>query len=251
MISRYQAALNGVALSSLHESLYIHDIEYEAPNIQTKITRIANQDGAFPTDRYQEKSTVRISFELPIYDIADRQEACQAVVKWARNGGILTTNDRPGQRLRVICAQVPVITSALKWTELLSVVFESYAPYWEEVTPATLTLTGAEASGTLNIPGNIGMAKVDAVITPSASISSVTVYADNSYLTISGITGSGVITIDHDAHGFLRIEQNDVSLLDKRTGSDDLIAESGGYNGFAVDASASVTVVFSVRGLWA
>lgn len=253
MISRYEATLNNVALSSIDGSIYIADIQYASPSIQTQTVQAAKRQGAFVTDRRQEKSSVTVTFEIRKYGIADRQSVCQAIVKWAMNGGILETNDRPGQRLRVICGQPPVVESTMHWTDELSVVFDAYSPpYWEEKTAATQTLTGSDADGTVSVPGSIGKAPVDVTITPSSTLTGITIYAGDTYLSLSGIsvTSSQTVEIFHDENGFLHIESAGGSLLNKRTGSDDLLVQSGRMEGLSVSANVSVTAVFSVRGYW-
>ena len=69
-------------------------------------------------------------------------------------------------------------------------------------------------------------------------------------MTLIGIsvTSSQSIVISHDDHGFLQIMQGSTSLINKRTGSDDLLVKSGNTEVLSVSADVSVTALFSVRG---
>lgn len=251
MSSRYEATLNQVTLSSLDSSIYVYDIQYSAPDISTQVMAAAKRPGAIVTDRRQEKTTVTILFEIRKYSIADRQTVCQKITKWAMNGNLLEVNDRSGQQLHVICAQPPVIDSAMRWLNQLSVVFEAYdPPYWEAKNPTTKTLTGSDVDDTIIVPGNCDYAPVDVTITPSSTLTSISVYAGDTHLTLTGIsvTSSQSIVISHDDHGFLQIMQGSTSLINKRTGSDDLLVKSGNTEVLSVSADVSVTALFSVRG---
>ena len=183
MISRYEAYMDGVALSSISDKLLITNINHEAPKITNRSSQLANRHGLYIYGRYKESARVTITFALRIYDIAERQQACQEVVRWA-NGKILQTNDRPNQRLRVICETPPVIGSVLNWTNTLSVVFAAYTvPFWEDMIPSSKLVTGD--TGTLYVPGNvpssIARTVVEVSVVPDATITSITLGCGDVY----------------------------------------------------------------------
>lgn len=250
MISRYKATMDGVLLNSIHEMLQVLDIRYETSEMQRNMARRASGSGVYATNPYRQSTSVTIDFELHIYDTRERQRVCQQVIQWAR-GSVLQTSDRPGQRLHVVCDGYPAIESALRWTDPLSVTFTAYAlPYWEEEFPATATLTNA--SGTLFVPGNVSEqgAKVDAEITANAALTALTLAVGSNSITLSGISvpKNGKIIVSHDENGHLSIKYGNTSLLNKRTGSDDLLAENGKTS--TVRVSGNAACKFSVRGLW-
>ena len=251
MISRYNALLNGVAMSAIDEDLYVADIRYPAPQVETNYATLAKRHGSMVVSSYVRKRTVVIPFELHIYSTQQRQAVCQRVCEWARNGGYLETSDRPGQRLRVVCEKYPTITSAMKWTDELSLTFASdVLPHWEEVYPATAETDG-NGEAALYLPGNAEeRALVDAVITLTGAADEITVQAGETAMTLSGLDGqeNDVITIDHDENLFLQIKLNGASILDKRTGADELTAGNGETTLCSVTGPA--TAVFSARGLW-
>lgn len=253
MISRYEAYLNGVALGSLSTDILILDIEYPAPTIRTETFTVAKRQGSRVHRRFVEKTLVTISFAIRNPDTRARQTICGAVAKWAKNGGILTINDRVGQRLRCVCDTPPSVSSALRWGDTLRVVFVAYSlPFWEEVVPSSLRLSGTQGSGPLFVPGSVDGAVVEAAIKANAALSTVTLGANGSTLTLSGLSvASGqTINITYNDNMVQSIKVGSTSLIDKRTGVDDLLVNCGETNTLTVSANASVTVDFSVRGLW-
>lgn len=252
MISRYEAYMDGVALSSIHPDLLITDIRHAVADYDRTTQATVNRDGSRILKNYRNTTGVSIFFRLRIYDISERQKALQKVQQWA-SGQVLETNDRVGQRLFVHCDKYPVISSALKWLETLSITFYSYEkPFWEEKTESVARLTGNDEEGSLFVPGNAGDAFVEVKVTPSATITSLTVMVGDTFITLSGISTNSVITIGYDENGNQYIKAGTTSILNKRTASssDDLLAKCGEYNTVSVIASASVTAEFKARGVW-
>lgn len=253
MISRYEAYLNGVALSSVSADILVVDVEYSNPNIQSETFTVAKRQGSRVHRSYIEKTTVTVDFVIRSYDTYTRQTICGAVNKWAKNGGILTISDRRGQRLRCVCDTPPTISSALRWGDTLRVVFAAYSlPFWEEVAPSVLRLSGTQGNGLLFVPGSVDGAVVEATITANAALSTVTLGVNGSELVLSGLSvASGqIIRITYDDNMIQSIKVGSTSLLNKRTGADDLLVNCGETNTFTLSADASVVVDFSVRGLW-
>lgn len=254
MISRYEAYMDGVALSAVDPSLLILDIQHNDPALQIRTNPLGGRDGAIVNGTYIEKASVTITFAIREYSILNRQAACSRVVKWAK-GKVLKTNDRVGQMLYCVCDRFPVISSAMRWTDSLSVSFSAYGiPYWQEEYPKELTLTGTSQTDTLFVPGNSDTAYVNAEITAGASVSSLTIGCGDSSIALTGLSLSSgdVVKFAYDENGILSIKEGSTSLLNKRTAesSDNLTAKCGEENELSITASGSVTAVFSVRGCW-
>ena len=216
MISRYEAYLNNIALSSVDPKILILDIQYSTPSIKNEGYTLAKRNGTYIYDRYTDKTSVSI-------------------------------------RLRCICDAFPTIASARNWTDALQIVFTAYAlPYWEEEFEKTLTLTGTSANGTLYVPGNVDGALITASIKANAALSSVNLTANGKTLSLTGLSVSSgqTINITYDNALIQSIKVGSTSLLNKRTGADDLLAKCGENNVLSVSASASVNATFKVRGLW-
>lgn len=253
MISRYEAVLNGQALGDISADILVLDIQYSAPAIKNEVYSVAKRQGVRIYRRYVEKISCVISFEIHTYDTVERQKICNAVQQWAGRGGVLQTNDREGQRLRCVCDTFPVIPSAQKWTEPLSVTFSAYSlPFWEEVVPSVLSLSGTSGSGSLWLPGCMDGVPVEVDITAGGALTTLNLTANGRTLTLSGISVSSgqTIKIAYDDEMIQSIKVGSTSLLNKRSGADDLLADCGVSNSFSFSSNASVTVDFKVRGLW-
>lgn len=243
MQTRYGVWLDGQPMDGLDPSIYITDIQEQAPQMNIMTVARAKGDGLFVTRRARERLSVVVRFAIREYDTARRKGVMQQVIAWAKTGKYLAISDRPGQRLRVEVDAMPTITSALKWTQELSITFAAYAlPCWQDEYPLTMPVSG-ERTG--YVSGDAFMSLVDATITPDGD--TVTVRAGNSSITLEGV--SGEVEISHGDDGILRITSGGASILAKRTpdSSDDLFAVPGQINHFAVEGGEAV---FRVRGWW-
>lgn len=254
MTTRYEATLNNVTLSSLDTDIIIHDISYSNANIKDETLSVAKRNGLRLMRRSFNSIKVSIVFEIHAYDVAERQSICQAVCTWAKNGGTLKTSDRTGVFLRCVCSKFPSISSAKNWIDELEVEFTAYAiPFWQDNSKTSIALTaGTSGSTTQTISGNVDGALVEADIVANASLTSVALTVNSRTLTLSNLSVSSgsTIKITYNSDGIQSIKVGSTSLLNKRTGVDDLLVNCGESNTFSFTSSASVTVTFKVRGLW-
>lgn len=257
MISRYEVYLNNVALSSIDSRILILDVAYGEPGFQRQESRIANRDGNFLGELARNGCSVTVTFQLRIYDISDRQSVCQEIVKWAMKGGKFETNDRPDQMLLCVCEKPPHITSAMKWLDELSVTFRARSyPFWQDIAPTVLSLSGTAQNGVkMRLNGIAEKTYVKVTVKPtSGTLSSLTVSANDSTITLQGVSvaSGNTLEIGYDDDMILYIKSGTTSYLDKRTpaSSDDLIAKCGEENTFSFSANTAVQITFSVRGAW-
>lgn len=256
MISRYRVSLDGVQMDSLDDNLLILDVAHSEPDMKYNQIRVANLDGYDYVSPYSEKTTVTISFELHIYDISKRNEACQKVNAWAMAGGTLTVNDRENQQLvHVKCEKYASVSSVRGWTDPLTVVLSTtYIPYWQSVEKKTLSLSGKSSKGTLRMDGNIGKALVSAEITANADVTWVNVTVGSTFIKLKGITlaTNSKLVIDYVNDRFLRIKAGGKSVLAQLSAdsSDNLQATCGLNVSVSIDASNKVSSIVTARGLW-
>lgn len=253
MISRYEAWLNGVSLSSISSKILILDIQYPSATIKNETFLAAKRHGARLHRRYIDKASVTIVFEIREYSLTARQSVCADIVRWAKNGGVLKTIDRPGQRLRCVCDKHPSIQSAMKWTDALSITFSAYAlPFWEEETPVELTLSGQESEGNLFVPGNVDEAFVEIEAIIGSHTENIAFGTNNRRIELYGITAEEgqTITLTYDDEMIQSIKIDGVSLLGHRSQADDLIAFCGQTNKVGFSSWGTADVTFKVRGLW-
>ena len=252
MRTRHEVYVDGIALSSIHPGILITDIAHSPARKALMTQQIANRQGMRVIDSRREEARVGITFELRIYKAQQRQEVLQKIQQWCQ-GKILETNDREGQRLFAICSEEPYISSVTKWTVPLTIEFSAYEkPFWENKTYSSCTMSGSSAQKTLFVPGNAGTACVEAVITPSETITELTVTVGDTFIELEDLSTSDVISIGYDENGNQFIKAGETSILGNRTAesSDDLLAVCGKKSTVSVSADKSVNAVIKARGLW-
>ena len=187
MISRYKVWLNDVSIADINPLIYVNDIQYSLAFDRSTVAK-GIKYGSFYRDRTLASSNIKVEIEIDEYNTAIRQQICQDVARWALAGGWLTTSDRLNQRIYVVCDEPPVISSALKWTEKLTITFTAYGlPLWQSTMPSTVSFYGTNESGTIINAGNM-----DSFVTVEAmaggSTSQVTFVAGNTHITLDGIS---------------------------------------------------------------
>lgn len=188
-----------------------------------------------------------------LYDIAARTAIIDAVNAWAGVGGELRCSTRPEQVIRLVTTGYASAGDIRDYTAALHLDFETAAvPAWESDTPATYTATGASGSGQMAVGGN-APTWADAVITPSAALTWVSVAVGSEFIHLNGIdlAAGTPVRIWHDDAGILRITAgtSNTSLMSARTAasSDDLTAGPGNV-AVSFEANTACTVRVSARG---
>ena len=255
--SRTRVYLNGEGLADIDPAIHVHDISYASPSILTSVLERARNHGGFVTRRYIDGSKVTIQFDVREYDPVRRQEIMRRICAWAMKGGVLKTDDRPEQQLRVICTQATTVESALRWTARQSIEFSAFErPFWEDVAERSCTLTGTSGTGTLYGPGNAADPFVEVRVQAQASISSLTVYAGATKIALTNISLSSgqILEIAYDNRQTLRIRNisSNVSYLSRRSddSDDDLTISVGRTETVSFSSNGAATVTFKTRGLY-
>ena len=257
MMTRYEAWLNKKSLSAVDPSLYILDISYSSPRFILNTVDKPGRNGQYVTGRHARNNSVVISFEIHEQDTARRQEICRRVQQWAMGGGILTTRDRHGQRLRVICDEPSAISSALKWTQPLKISFTAYdQPFWEDEYYRSTMVNGSDGKASLYVPGFGAETRVEASVknVSGGTINALTLAAGSTTMSFEGLElqNGATLDIDYDENGLLRIRAGDVSKMSCRTSAsdDDLMIRTGQASDLSVSAPGAVSVAFRAKGLY-
>ena len=249
---RYEVWMNDIPLSGLSGDIFVSAIAHKPAAITLNTSGTAGRDGERVQSIKRKGTTVKVSFILKKTENGKRQEIVQEVAAWA-DKGILQTSDRPGKRLHVLCVEPPYVPDVCDWATPISMTFQAFEhPFWEESLPSETTLTGTSGSGTLYVPGNAGKTLVEVIATPASSMADITFTVGSTSITLTGVsaTSSAPVKIIYDENGIQQILSGTTSVLNKRTGNDDLLAECGVKNDVGFSASESVTVMFMARGLW-
>ena len=255
MISRYRVALGGVQLDSLHDNLCILDVNYAPIEKQENTFETANLDGYDTESVKYRAQTVTVTFELHIYDTAERNAVCQQVNEWASRRDTLVINDREGQYLRrVKCQQFAAIGSVRNWTDPITLVFiTEYTPYWLSSAQSVATITGTNVRGVLKLDGNIESSLIECEVTADA-VSSVQITVGDTVLKIDklSLAAGQKLLVDYLHSRYLRIRANGKSVMSnlQPSSSDNLQAPCGANTQVGIISNGKVTAKFTGRGCW-
>ena len=256
MRTRYDVYMDNLPLSAVDPAIYVTDVQETQPAYDTTAMARARGDGARVTRRVRDSLQVRVYFAVRETDVGRRRDIIQRAAAWAMGGRYLSLGDRPGQRLRVVCDTLPSVTSALRWTQDLIMVFTAYAmPYWEADTPIRASFTGKSGTATIRHAGTAPcFLEAEISNTSGSTLTSLSLTADGQKMAFSGLAlGTGkTMKIYYDENWILRAEVDGASVLNRRTAdsADDLMLPPGKATTVTIAADKAVSVTLKARGLW-
>ena len=249
MTPRFSCALNGVTPGSIDPALVVTDLT-ELPPRRRVASVPTVRHGLRMLRRVRESLTVRVSFIIPAYDPVQRRTLLQKLHAWGEPGGLLTTSDRPGQQLRVVCDTLPML-SALSWADEIGMEFTACAPpFWEFAEETSVTAAG---EATLLLPGDVEEIPVSCEVLNlgSAPLTTLTLHCGDTGMTFTGlsIAPGGLFSLS-GADGLLQVTDGSESLLMHRSAdSHDLLLADGGLPATVLAAGDQpVEAVFHARG---
>lgn len=260
MITRYSVWINNKGLQDIDESIYITDIREKEPKQQVQTAARAWGDGLRLLRMKRESLSVVVRFAIREQNPARRRDICARIRTWAQEG-YLTTSDRPGQRLYVVCEKLPTVDSALRWTREIELTFTAYdMPYWESTTPTKATVTANiltdagryDGYTSVRVAGDV-KCPLDAVITATGATDYLRLYtADDQFIILQGLgmKQGDVLTISHDRRGILSMKLGNTSVMSKRTAKsyDDLMIPPNKTFALALRADCVCTATYTARG---
>lgn len=255
MTSRYRVRLGNIQLDSLNKNILILDVAYSPFEKTVNKYATANLDGYDIQKTYIAQQKVTVTFELRIYNIAERNKVLQQINLWASAGGSLYVNDRDNQYLSVVCDEYAVLNSVRNWTDPLTLVFVTkHVPHWLSSKISTVTVSGKSGKGTLKLDGNIDSSLISVTITANESISSLQVVVGDTKLVLKklSVASGKQIIIDYINARYLRIRADGKSVLSslQPESTDVLSAKCGTSTAVSISANNKITAVFSGRGKW-
>lgn len=229
MLTRYSAWINGQGLQDIDDSICILDIAEKDPD--TEIIRAERSMGGgtryIRTNRHS--LSVVIRFAVRERDPARRAEVVDRIRTWAR-GGWLTISSKPGKRLRVVCEYLPMVDSALRWSDTLELTLTAYdVPWWEDERVDSISATSALNSTNdwqmaicyLHNAGNTAT-PISVEVTAMGDIDTLRLYVDETnrmaFRELDMHTGD-VFRLEYNDLGIASYTVNGVSVMDKRTGN--------------------------------
>lgn len=256
MRTRYDVYMDGLPLDAIDPAIYVTDVQETPASYDATTLQRAKGDGLRVLRRLRDSLQVRVAFMVRETDVGRRRDIVQRVAAWAMGGKYLSLGDRPGQRLRVLCETLPGITSALKWTQELTMVFTAYAmPYWEADMPIRASFTGTSGTAVIRNAGTAPcFLEAEISNTSGSTLTSLSLTADGQTMAFTGMAlGAGkTLKIFYDDKWILRAEVDGASVLSKRTSGsdDDLILQPGKATTVSIAADKAVSVTLKARGLW-
>lgn len=260
MITRYRAALDGVQLDSLDDSIYIYDVIETPAKLSMKAAEKPGTDGTHITVVHRTSLQIEIQFVIRKRKPDERQSVMDKVASWSA-GKVLTTSTRSGKRLRCMCVGLPAIDSALKWTETLSLTLAAYEiPYWESISGNHVIKNGVqEHSMTVYVEGSAPtILHAEVTNVGAVTINSITFSAGSSILVLSalGLKASETLLISEDDAGRLTINIRGSDGLRSRysclqpQSTDNLEIRPGSNTVRASAASSTVNIDLSYYPRW-
>lgn len=248
--------LNGISIRENDPRIVVSGTPDSQPKEKAIVTSMGYTHGGRLTKTIRQELTVTFTVGVNESDFEERNAIYQAIRKWGRYAGYLTTGARENQRLYVETMEIK--TSGKRQAETLAITFTAYAmPFWENIAAQSAAVSTAATSGSalLSAPGNADECAVDAEITAvGGTLNTLTVTVGNTSMSFTalGITANNKLIIAHRGDGLLTIKNGATSLMTKRTGAsaDDLIAEPGSSNAVSFSGNVTCTAKFSTRGRW-
>lgn len=251
---RFDAAINGVSLSGLDPYILLADIDERPPEYRQELAARAIRSGQRISARTRLSLPVALKIHITTPHILTRSHVMQRLAEWVGDGGWLTINTRPDQRLYVYPDPAPSMGSHLSWTDEIEVTLTAYErPYWEQAFPAIAVIA---EQGSICPIGTVPDAYVEVDVTNSGEgdLTTLTVTCATTRIKLEGLAvpPGEHVKIAYTDKDVLTITAAGVSALANRTADshDDLIAYTRQSNIITVEADQSVTAEFSARGRW-
>lgn len=244
---------NNVSLRDLDGRVLVRTVNEQTPQAALAYADNPGRDGQRLLSRVRENRRITVSFAVrELYDLAARARVVERVNAWAQDGE-LRVSYRPERRIAVTVAARAGISDPRDYNEAFKIELDAAAsPYWEDVTPQRLTLSGSSGSGSIR---NLGSAMAYPVIsvTPSGALSNFYIEfgGKNFALTNLGVSSGTPLRIGHDGRGFLFIKTAAASKLGcRQRASDDELIAAPGLNAVYFSANTSCQVDLEVYSAW-
>ncbi len=260
----HRVALDGEWLDEIDDRIIINRIETGDGRLNISAVSLA-EDGSRVTAASRDSLDIAVKFCLKPKKrlMAEREELLEKINAWAFRGGWLTTNYKENRKIRVFMAQGATAGDPWDWTKEYMILFRACGvPYWQQDGPATVKQL-ATSGGSLTI-GVEGSAKTVIEVafknTSGASVSTFSIDTGESAMafTALALANGETLIIDHEDTGkknILRIAIEGTggarrSVMDKRTGDDDLYITPG-VHAVSFSAGGAGQITLSCRGRFA
>lgn len=233
MILTRRVALGGAQLDEIHSAIVIRRVDTGVPHEAVGAVNRMGGAGQRMTMRHWETLEVGVAYaiDIPKRQLVLRREIFDAVNTWALQGGWLTTTSQPGKRMWAEKTVIPSSGDLWDWMDEYTITFRAYGvPFWQDATATTVTETLSSGTVSINVGGNVeSVLNATFENTSGSTISEFSISAGGNTLSLNGLSlaNGATLTITHGTDGLLRILAGSASVMDKRSGSDDLYVKPG------------------------
>ena len=250
MILSKRVALGGVQLDELHERIVVLGVDPGTPEESISTVSRMGGSGQRVTGAHWETLEVTVSYgiDIPKDQMELRRQIFDAVNAWALRRGWLTVNWLPNRRMYVDKVVLPSSDDVRDWTRKYDITFRSYnVPFWQDEIPNQAARSLISSGSTALIVGGTVQSVVDADFRNRSgmTINNFSISAGGNTITLSnlGLGGSETLSFSHGTDGLLRIKAGNRSVLDRRTGADDLYVNPGTVSvSISTERSGDLTV---------
>lgn len=259
MRTRISVALNGAELHAIDAAIVLQGVDEGAASWNIATGNRAGNDGQHVNGIEKRYRDVVVNFAIAEKrDLIRRANIIQQVCGWAAAGGDLTVSYRDRQKLRVMCVSLPAVKSLDKWAETYSITFRAYqVPFWQSMDAESAAISaGTSGSASLRVK-ETGGGKLcfKATNSSGSTVNTASISANGKTISFSslGLANGEKLIGDYDDNDIqrLRILNGSTyrSVLDKRTGADDVLLKQGG-NTVSVSSGAALSWNVYTYGRW-
>jgi len=251
MILSKRAALGGVQLDEVDESIVIHGIDPGTPSENvTSVDRMGGAGARMTSDHFSVLE-IKITFGINIRKEypEERRRVYDAAVAWANRKGWMTISPMPEKRAYVDKVLFESPGDLREWTKDFTFTFRCFGvPFWQDETAAQ-SAAGSITNGniTIEVPGT-AQTVLEATFRniSGQNIANVSISANGNTITLTGVNlgANQVLTIDHGTDGLLRIRKGSTNVYHVYSGADDLYVNPGSVS---VSVTASRACELNVK----
>lgn len=235
MILSRRVSFCGEQLDELDESIVIRHADPGVPNESVQTVERMGGWGSRVTGQHWNQLEASVTFAINIKktEMARRREVYDRVIAWANRKGWLEFSAIEDRRLYVEKTVIPGGGDMREWLNEYTITFRAYSvPFWESITPASVTQNVTSGSVLLDVGGTApGVLDVSFRNISGMTINNFSVSAAGKTLTLNGvnIAASETLNITHprESGGLLRIYSGNRNVYSLRTGADDLTVDPG------------------------
>lgn len=256
-----RVALDGLHLDDADARIVISAVEPGEARENISAAETAGGFGQRIESRHRSTMDIVVRFKImqngrSAAGMQVRSEVLEKANAWARNGGLLTTNFKPGKGIRVVLAQPAAEGSLWAFDKEFQLTFRAYGiPYWEDTSK---TAAEVDSEGSNILFRGSAEAQVDAEMenTGSGTIDEAMISIGGVVMSFDdlGLEAGEALVIDHTDDGLLRIRINNEgtyrSAMAKRTpeSADDFLIAPGLRNCYySADGDASLALTWRNR----